>query len=175
MSQDKYNDDIDLENFMLDEKGEGYEDEEVNELKDIGSQLEEVPSDYYNLGDKKAALRKSPSPIVFEQVAKAPPRAKAVKTAVKPMSKANPPQQSRKKYYDDDDDVKQRSNKSKEAEKEKDAMYDKAVMDFWLLLRKNALASKSKKGGTRKRNKRSTKKRSTRRNKRSRKSKKRRR
>ena len=155
MSDDNedYLDDPEILDFN--EEVEEEEDEEANELKDIGSQLEKDDEYFYNLGDKKSALKKSPSPIVFEQVAKAPPRAKAVKGAVKPMTKAKPPQQSRKKYYDDDDDaVKPRSSKNAELLANKEAIYDAEVKKLWTMWVKrhgNIPPWYQRKGGTRKR------------------------
>lgn len=100
MSEDDiYN--FDPEGFISSDDDAGYESEqnpEVAKLKELGlsSQLKEVDESYYNnLGNKKLALRQSPSPIVFEQVAKSEPKpkppAKVVKAA-RPMVKAKPPQ-----------------------------------------------------------------------------------
>ena len=93
----------DPEGFMANVDA-GYESEqnpEVAKLKELGlsSQLEEVDKSYYNnLGNKKLALRQSPSPIVFEQVAKSEPKpkppAKVVKAAPRPMVKAKPQQKN---------------------------------------------------------------------------------
>jgi colicin import membrane protein len=159
--------DFDPYGFMADVDAgyEGEEDEEVNKLKELGSQLEEDhPYFYKDLGDKKLALRQSPSPIVFEQVAKSEPKpqpqpqpksepkpkpkANVVRAAVRtPMVKAKLPQppqppqlpRSTNYYYDDaDDDVKPPSNKSKEAE----ANNTKAIRDFWRELRINSLRRK---------------------------------
>ena len=175
MSEGDYNFDPD-EFFMANvdagyEGDAGYESEEqhpeIKQLKELelGSQLEEDhPYFYKDLGDKKLALRQSPSPIVFEQVAKSEPKpqpqpqpksepkpkpkANVVRAAVRtPMVKAKLPQppqppqlpRSTNYYYDDaDDDVKPPSNKSKEAE----ANNTKAIRDFWRELRINSLRRK---------------------------------